>query len=282
MVTADIYNFDEPSFVMDVIESEIVVTGTARPGEARSVPLGSWEWVIVIQAINAEGRAVAPFIVVAGQYHPADSYYEGSLPGDWAIATTQNGRTVRAAPLEHFGHYTRALSNSYYRLLILDWYASRHSVDFKKYCENNCIITLCMPALSSHLLQPIDVGCFRPLKRAYGREIGHFIKCPISHVSKTDFFLAVYAAHQAATTESNINGGFREGRITPLDVENGISKLNVQLRTRTPAEEKAGLLLAPVFPGLQTQWFKIALNLDNLKNKSKVTRSAHLCLLLKP
>jgi hypothetical protein len=26
-----------------------------------------------------------------------------------------------------------------------------------------------MPAYLSHLLQPLDVGCFEPLKRAYGK-----------------------------------------------------------------------------------------------------------------
>jgi hypothetical protein len=32
-----------------------------------------------------------------------------------------------------------------------------------------------MPAHASHLLQPLDVGCFGPLKQAYGRQIEHQI-----------------------------------------------------------------------------------------------------------
>jgi len=98
-----------------------------------------------------------------------------------------------------------------------------------------------MPPHSSHLLQPLDVGCFGPLKKAYGREIEHLIRCSLTHVSKTDFFPAFYAAHQAAITKSNIKGGFRGAGLVPLDPESVISKLDVQLRTPTPIEEEASL-----------------------------------------
>jgi hypothetical protein len=54
-----------------------------------------------------------------------------------------------------------------------------------------------MPPLSSHLLHPLDVGCFGLLKKAYGREIEQLIRGSITHISKTEFFSAFYAAFQA-------------------------------------------------------------------------------------
>jgi hypothetical protein len=68
------------------------------------------------------------------------------------------------------------------------------------------------------------------------REIEHLIRCSINHVSKTEFFLAFYAAFQATMTEKNIKGGFRGAGLVPFDPESVVSKLNVQLRTPTPAE----------------------------------------------
>ena len=65
--------------------------------------------------------------------------------------------------------------------------------------------------------------------------------CSITHVSKTEFFPAFYAAFQATMTEKNIKAAFRGAGIIPLDPESVISKLDVQLRTPTPAEEEAGL-----------------------------------------
>ncbi|KAL2885554.1 hypothetical protein HOO65_070016 [Ceratocystis lukuohia] len=241
---ADIYNFDETGFMMGVIATGMVVTSAERHGKAKLVQPGNREWVTVIQAINAEGWAIAPFIVVAGQYHLASWYRESNLPDDWAITTTHNGWTDNKTGLDwlrHFDRHTKGRSTGHYRLLILDGHESHHSVDFEKYCEQNHIITLCMPAHSSHLLQPLDVGCFGPLKKAYGREIEHLTRCSITHVSKTEFFSAFHAAHEAAMTRSNIEGGFRGAGLVPMNAENVISKLDVQLRTPTPATEEASL-----------------------------------------
>jgi hypothetical protein len=241
---ADIYNFDETGFLMGMIASGMVVTGAERRGRRKSVQPGSREWVTVIQAINAEGWAIQPFIVVAGQYHLSSWYQESNLPGDWAIATTKNGWTDNETGFEwlkHFDQHTKTRSNGRYRLLILDGHESHRSTKFETYCKNNNIATLCMPPHSSHLLQPLDVGCFGPLKHAYGRQIEYLIRCSITHISKTEFFPAFYAAFQAAMTKSNIQGGFRGAGLVPLDPENVLSKLDVQLRTPTPVEKEASL-----------------------------------------
>src|SRR6478752_2236414 len=229
--------------MMGVISSGIVVTSSERRGNPKSIQPGNREWVTAIQAINAEGRATDPFIVVAGQYHLANWYQESNLPATWAIATTQNGWTDNKTGLEWLKHFDRCTSNrsvGSYRLLILDGHESHHSADFEIYCEEHNIITLCMPPHSSHLLQPLDVGCFGPLKKAYGREIEHLIRSSITHISKTEFFPAFYAAFQATMTEKNIKGGFKGAGLVPFDPESVVSKLDVQLRTPTYAEEEAG------------------------------------------
>jgi hypothetical protein len=94
-----------------------------------------------------------------------------------------------------------------------------------------------MPPHSSHLLQPLNIRCFRPLKKAHSQEIKHLKRRSINHISKTEFFPAFYAAHQATITESNIKGGLRGAGLIPFNPESIISKLNIQLRTPTPPEE---------------------------------------------
>ncbi|KAF4417492.1 hypothetical protein FACUT_12155 [Fusarium acutatum] len=238
----DIWNFDETGFMMGVISSAMVITSSERRGRPKSVQPGNREWVTAIQAINAEGQAIDPFIVVAGQYHLANWYRESNLPATWAIATTKNGWTDNETGLEWLKHFNRCTTNRStgpYRLLILDGHESHQSADFQIYCEENNIITLCMPPHSSHLLQPLDVGCFGLLKKAYGREIEQLIRRSITHISKTEFFPAFYAAFQLTMTESNIKGGFRGAGLAPFDPEAVISKLDVQLQTPTPAEEEA-------------------------------------------
>ncbi|KAL6351957.1 hypothetical protein LRP88_14769 [Fusarium phalaenopsidis] len=151
----DLYNFDETGFLMGMIASGIVVTGSERRSKPKSVQPGNREWITVIQAINAEGQAIQPFIIGAGQYHLANWYQDSNLPGDWAITTTQNGWTDNETGLEWLKHFDRCTikrSNSRYRLLVLDGHESHHSVDFKRYCEEKKIIRLCIPPYLSHLL----------------------------------------------------------------------------------------------------------------------------------
>jgi hypothetical protein len=49
-------------------------------------------------------------------------------------------------------------------MLILDGYRSHLTPEFDRTCTKNDIIPVCMPPHSSHLLQPLDVGCFVVLK----------------------------------------------------------------------------------------------------------------------
>ena len=65
-----------------------------------------------------------------------------------------------------------------------------------------------MPAHSSHLLQPLDVGCFAPLKKAYGRQAEDLMRNQINHITKLEFLPCFKAAYNAVFTSSNIQGGF--------------------------------------------------------------------------
>jgi hypothetical protein len=110
-------------------------------------------------------------------------------------------------------------------------------LEFEQYCQEQNIITLCMPAHSSHILQPLDVGCFAPLKRAYGQQIGNLIRCYITHITKVEFLDSFMAAHEAAMTAGNIRGGFRGAGLVPHDPERILSTLDLDLRTPPPPEQ---------------------------------------------
>ena len=58
-----------------------------------------------------------------------------------------------------------------YRLLILDGHGSHTTAGFDRFCIEKKIILLYMPPYSSHLLQPLDVSCFAPLKHLYNQRV---------------------------------------------------------------------------------------------------------------
>ena len=240
---ADIYNFDETGFMMGVISTAMVVTSSDGRAKAKRVQPGNREWVTVIQGVNSRGWTVPPFIVVAGKNHLASWYQNSGFPPNWVIAVTENGWTTNERGMDwirHFDKHTRARTMGGYRLLILDGHESHHSDEFEEYCKGNNIITLCMPPHSSHILQPLDIGCFSPLKKAYGRQIEDMMRAHITHITKDDFFPAFYNAFSAAMTESNIQGGFKGAGLVPFNPEGVISALDLKLKTPTPTNSRPG------------------------------------------
>jgi len=219
----DIYNFDEAGFLMGILGTTTVVTSSDRTTKPKMVQPSNREWVTVIQGINSQGWAVPPFIVFKGKWHLASWYEKQNFPAGWRIAISENGWTTNEVTLEwlkHFEKFTRTKIVGTYRLLVLDGHESHHSADFEEYCRTNNILTLCMPAHSSHLLQPLDIGCFGPLKKAYSRQIENLVRTRITHVSKEAFIPAFVEAFKATMTKKNIQGGFRGARactIRPRD-----------------------------------------------------------------
>ena len=225
---------------MGIISTAMVVTSVERRGRPRTAQPGGREWVTVIQGVNSQGWTIPPFIIVAGKYHLSAWYEDSNLPKDWVIATSSNGWTTNERGLEwiqHFNRHAKDRSIGTYRLLILDRHESHHSTDFEVFCKENKIITLCMPTHSSHILQPLDVSCFSPLKQAYGRQIEDMMRTRITHITKVDFFAAFYAAFQTSMIERNIQGGFRGAGLVPFNLEFVISKLDVKLRTPSPVAD---------------------------------------------
>ena len=51
-----------------------------------------------------------------------------------------------------------------YRMLIVDRNASYVSIKFIQFARKHKIVYLCLPAHSTHLLQPLDIGVFGLLK----------------------------------------------------------------------------------------------------------------------
>jgi hypothetical protein len=237
VLDCDFYNFDETGFMMGVICPAMVVTRADRRGRGKAVQPGNREWATAIACINSEGWSVPPFLVVQGKNHLANWYTDGGLPHDWVIKPTSNGWTNNETGLEwlqHFDKHTAARAKGPYRMLVLDGHESHESAAFQEYCKAHNIITLGLPAHSSHLTQPLDVGCFSVLKRAYGRQIETFIKAHINHITKVEFFLAFKAAYLASMTAQNAQAGFRGAGLVPFDPQAVISKLDVKLRTPTP------------------------------------------------
>jgi hypothetical protein len=65
----DIFNFDGTGFQMGVISTSKVITTSDRKGRLRTKQLGNRTWVATIEAVNARGWVIPPFIIFDGKLH---------------------------------------------------------------------------------------------------------------------------------------------------------------------------------------------------------------------
>ena len=84
-----------------------------------------------------------------------------------------------------------------------------------------------MLAYTSYLLQPLDVGCFSPLKRAYGHEIQELARQGVYHIDKIDFLTAYTRIRPAVLTQQNIQAGFQATGLIPPCPNRVLSSLTV-------------------------------------------------------
>ena len=70
--------------------------------------------------------------------------------------------------IKHFHEVTKEIvTTGEWRLLIVDGHGSHVTVEFVEFCLRVNIVTYSLPAHSTHLLQPLDIGLFSPLQKAY-------------------------------------------------------------------------------------------------------------------
>ncbi|KAF2174722.1 DDE-domain-containing protein, partial [Zopfia rhizophila CBS 207.26] len=94
------------------------------------------------------------------------------------------------------------------------------------------IITLCIPAHSSHILQPLDVGCFSPLKRAYRRQVEKLMCNWFNYITKLEFLPAFRDAFNELITKSNLGSSL-------FSLKDGYQQLMVLICDRVAELEAA-------------------------------------------
>jgi hypothetical protein len=91
-----------------------------------------------------------------------------------------------------------------------------------------------MPAHSSHYLQPLDVGCFGPLKQAYRTLVENKMRNGFHQINKHNFLEAYPDARKEVFTIENIQSGFHATGIVPYDPREVLKRFNYELSTPTP------------------------------------------------
>ena len=211
-----------------------------------------------------------PCIIFKGKVHIEGWYEQPKLPLDTRLEVSPNGWTSNEIGLRWlknlFIPMTTHRTIGKYRLLVMDGHGSHLSPQFDQIYSENNIIPICMPPHSSNKLQPLDVGCFRGLKGAYGSLVKQKTRLGISQIKKLDFLNIFPEARDLAFTAEPIQNSFAAAGLVPFDPDRVLSKLDIQLKTPTPPGSRS-TNSAPKTPYTTRQLEKQASAMKQLLNK---------------
>jgi hypothetical protein len=177
----NVYNFDEKGFLQGLLKKakRIVLINLLRNGGLLGVAKdGSREFISLLAAICADGSRVTPGLIYQGPSPDVRlSWLEDFEPANRGayFACSENGWSnddLGVNWLERvFNRETKEKAGRGWRLLILDGHHSHVNLQFIDYADRNRILLAVLPSHTTHRLQPLDVGIFGPLARAYSNAL---------------------------------------------------------------------------------------------------------------
>lgn len=121
----------------------------------------------VLLGFNAAGEMCPPLSVIAGARVPP--WIRTDYPEDWSYQMTKSGWMTGEAFFNYIAHdFLQWVHNQKIPMPIIvfiDGHSSHMTLSLSEFCSNNKIILVCLYLNATHVLQPMDVGFFKPLKQ---------------------------------------------------------------------------------------------------------------------
>ena len=241
------WNMDEHGIALGVCTNSQVLAAAGKKRTYVKSPENR-EWVSIVETINPMGTTIRPLVIFKGN-NPQTSWFTNSIP-NWLYATSENGWTSNSHGLNWllsiFLPETKPI-NGIHRMLILDGHGSHTDIDFLWNCFINKVHLVFLPAHSSHVLQPLDLGTFSPLKGRYRSEIAKLSYLDdAAPVKKVRFVKCYDRARSEIFVPRTLKSGLVAAGLFPWNPEKGMKssqlrinpKKSTQSRPLTPPEPK--------------------------------------------
>jgi hypothetical protein len=213
-----IYNMDESGFAVGTSQSSRALVNI-REKSSWKIVSGRQEWITAIECVSASGIALPPLVIFKAK-HTNSAWIPAQTPSNWRFSTSNSGWTSNSHGYEWltavFEPTTRPLDPIQRRLLIMDGHSSHITANFIAYCIDKAIDMLILPPHSSHILQPLDISIFAPLKRALAAETDAVSQLDSGRISRVEWTEMYIRARARAFTVVNIQSGWKASGLVPL------------------------------------------------------------------
>ena len=178
---------------------------------------GAKEQYTVLACSNAAGTAMPPFVVL-NQKSFNIRFAEGEVPGT-LYGISANGWMTQELFHQWFtGHFLQYATCERTIILLMDGHSSHYSPATITLAAEKQVIMFVLPLNTTPVTQPLDRGCFSPLKSAWRETCRKFTMVnPAKLITKFDFCRLFAEAWYKAMTLPNIISSYRVTGIYPFD-----------------------------------------------------------------
>ncbi len=204
---------------------------------------GNKSRITVVGCVSAAGISIPPMILFERQTLHADMA-RGEIPGTYYGLNSgwMNQELFEDWLKCHFLRYAPPVRPL---LLLLDGHNSHYNPSAVRVAIKEKVILFTLPPHTTHITQPLDRGCFGPLKTAWRSSCHEFMRNNPGKVITKFSFNAVFSnAYKKSMSMENIISSFRATGIYPLDRSKVLEKPCIQ---KASLAEESGIAFLPLF-----------------------------------
>ena len=189
---ANLWDSDESGFRIGVGGNVWVITADTRR-RAWSPSNTSRKHVTAVEAVNATGSSIDPFLIAARKVLQELSF-DTAIADETLVGVTESCYINEEKAFEwikYFERLTRPLTPNEWRLLLCGNYSSHTFFELCEYAEQHYIVAIGLPPHRSYLIQPLDVVLFQPYKHWHKQAVLRATRTGCTKFTLIEFFNAI-------------------------------------------------------------------------------------------
>lgn len=212
-----VFNADESFFLLHPSHNEVIVGKEMK--HAFELAKDEKSGITVMMCVRADGKTMKPFIVYPHERLPAQVRNQFPVQ-DATMAGTVNGWSTSSSFCEFLEALREELSaegvvNDGKIVLLVDNHSSHTTLEACQAAERLNIVLITLYPNCTHMLQPLDVSCFRSLKASWREQIRQEKSMQLDKsITKAEFAALFVKASKKLTSETIMNG-FRKCGLHP-------------------------------------------------------------------
>ena len=219
-----IFNMDETGMPLNPKPPKVIASSKART--VTSTSSGDKTQQTIVGCVSAGGRAMPP-MVIWDRKSITPTHAKGEVGGTTYAFSSKGWMDSVIFDGWFANHFLRWLPMDRPILLLLDGHSSHFCPETLRNAAEQEIIVFALPPNTTHLSQPLDKGCFGPLKMRW-RQVCHkyMSENPGKIVTRYSFSELFAEAWNDSMIPCNILSGFSTTGIFPVNRNALLKRLN--------------------------------------------------------